>query len=161
GNNRVRRGGGGVITSIAGNGVAGGSGDSGQATAAMIGSPIGIAADAFGTVYVTDSSSRVRRIVAGFITTIPRNGTRGYSGDGGAATVAMLNGPTGLAVDSTGLVYIADSANNAVRVLQPAASGLAIGAVVNGASNLTGAVAPGSVVVIYGSGLGPATLAQA
>jgi len=161
GNNRVRRVAGGTITTIAGNGVADFTGDGGQATSATIGSPIGIAADTFGTVYVTDSSSRVRRIVAGFITTIAGNGSRGYSGDGGAATSAMLNGPTGLAVDSTGNVYIADSGNNAVRMLQPAASALAISAVVNGASNRTGPLAPGSVVVIYGSGLGPATLVQA
>src|SRR5262249_7576447 len=85
---------------------------------------------------------------------------RGYSGDGGAATSAMLSGPTGLAADSSGDVYIADSGNNAVRVLQGAASGLAISAVVNGASNRSGSLAPGSVGVIFGSGLGTATLVQ-
>jgi len=161
GNNVVRRVSGGNISTIAGTGVAGFSGDGGQATAAMIGSPIGIAADSFGSIYITDSSARVRRITGGFITTIAGNGSRGYSGDAGAATSAMLSGPAALAVDSSGNVYVADSGNNAVRILQPAASGLAITGVVNGASNLSGQLAPGSVFVIYGSGLGPANLVQA
>jgi len=97
----------------------------------------------------------VRKIYAnGSIATIAGNGSIGYSGDGGPATSASLDGPTGIALNSNGDVYIADSANDAVRLLY-----LQFSAVTNAASNLTGAIAPGEVVVLYGSGLGPATLA--
>jgi len=89
---------------------------------------------------------------------IAGNGSRGYSGDGGSATGATMNGPAAIAVAPNGSVYIADTNNNSVRLLQPQAGGIAISAIVNGASNLVGAIAPGEVVVIYGSNLGPGTL---
>src|SRR5581483_8629493 len=93
--------------------------------------------------------------VNGPIFTIAGTGVQGYSGDGGSATKAQLNSPNGLAVDTKGNVYIADTGNNAVRALQAAGFGSAITSVVSAAGNSTGAVAPGDLVVLYGSNLGP------
>jgi uncharacterized protein (TIGR03437 family) len=149
----------GRISTIAGNGLPGFSGDGGPATLAQIGAAAGVAVDTAGNVYVSDGTSRVRKVNAvGFIFTIAGNGTQGYSGDGGSATVAQLNGPTALAVDAAGNVYVADTQNNAVRVLAAQASTISIGAVTNAASNLTGPIGPGELITIYGSGLGPAGL---
>jgi uncharacterized protein (TIGR03437 family) len=103
----------------------------------------------------------VRKIYPdGTIATIAGAGTPGYSGDGGPALSATLNRPAGLALDSTGALYVADSANGAVRRLVAPGPGLSLAAVVNGASGATGAIAPGEVVVLWGSGLGPGQLAQ-
>jgi uncharacterized protein (TIGR03437 family) len=146
----------GNIATIAGNGVAGYSGDGGPASLAQLSYPSGIAVDSVGNVYVADAGASVRKIyVNGPIVTIAGNGAIGYTGDGGLATSASLNGPTGVAVDSKGKVYVGDSGNNAVRLLQP----LPPPAITNAASSLTGAIVPGEVVVLYGSGLGPASLA--
>ncbi|MGD0668821.1 MAG: hypothetical protein ABSB23_14775 [Bryobacteraceae bacterium] len=150
----------GNIATIAGNGVAGYSGDGGPASQAKLSYPTGIAVDSVGNVFFSDAGASVRKIyVNGPIITIAGNGSVGYSGDGGLATGASLNGPTGMAVDAKGNVYVADSANNAVRLLQFATTGMQLAAVTNAATNLTGAIAPGEVVVLYGSGLGPGSLA--
>ncbi len=150
----------GNIATIAGNGVAGYSGDGGPASQSQLSYPTGIAVDSVGNVFFADAGASVRKIyVNGPIITIAGNGAVGYSGDGGLATSASLNGPTGIAVDTKGNVYVADSANNAVRLLQFATTGMQLSAVTNAASNLTGAMAPGEVIVLYGSGLGPASLA--
>jgi uncharacterized protein (TIGR03437 family) len=161
-NNRIREvTPGGLIATVAGNGVAGYSGDGGQATSAQVGNPVGVAVDAVGNIFTVDASNRVRQVYPnGLIATIAGNGSRGYSGDGGLATQAQLNAPSAIALGSNGNLYVADMANNAVRLLQYAGSGLAIGAVTNAASNFSGPVAPGEVVVLYGSGLGPARLTQ-
>jgi len=153
---------GGTISTIAGNGTAGYAGDGGPAALAHLAGPNAISVDAAGNLYIADGGARVREIVGqtGIIYTIAGNGTTGYSGDGGLGVNAQLNAPVAIAVDRSGNLYLADSANNAVRMLQYAGAPLTIGAVANGASNATGAVAPGEVVVIYGSGLGPAALAQ-
>ena len=160
GNNLVRRvTAGGTITTIAGNGAPGFSGDGGSATAAQVGNPAAVAVDAGGNVYIADGSARVRKVFStGTIVTIAGNGTRGYSGDGGAAANASLSGPSALARSGSNIL-VADTGNNAVRLLQFAGFGLTIGAVTNGATNLPGAISPGEIVVIYGSGLGPAQLA--
>ena len=148
---------GGTIGTVAGNGLPGYTQDGVQATSTQVGFPTGIAVDAAANIYVTDNNARVRKVYpSGVITTIAGSGTRGYSGDGGVATSALLNGPTGVAVSSAGSVYVTDTINNAVRMLQPGGFGLTVTAVVNGASNQTGPVSPGEVIVIYGSGLGPA-----
>jgi len=145
----------GKISTIAGNGVAGYSGDGGPAGQAHLSYPAGIAVDTAGNVFFADAGASVRKIYAnGTISTIAGNGSIGYSGDGGLATQASLNGPSGIAVDSRGDVYLADSGNNAVRLLH-----IQLAAVTNAASNLTGAIAPGEVIVLYGAGLGPDTLA--
>ncbi len=152
----------GQISTIAGNGTAGYSGDGGPALQAQLISPRAIAVDAVGNILIADGSTVIRQIVypSGNIVTIGGNGTRGYSGDGGLARSAQISGPAAVALDSKGNLYIADTNNNAVRLLQFAGTGITAGAVVNGASNLAGAISPGELVVIYGSGMGPASLTQ-
>jgi len=83
---------------------------------------------------------------------------QGFSGDNGPATGAQLSGPTGVAVDAAGNVYVADFGNNRIRVLVPFQF---IAAVTNAASNLPGSISPGEIVVLYGSGIGPAQLVKA
>jgi uncharacterized protein (TIGR03437 family) len=144
----------GIINTIAGTGSIGYSGDGGPAVNAQLGSPGGFAIDAAGNLYFTDSQV-VRRISGdGTIATIAGNGTGGYSGDGGTATGAQFNSPSALALDSNSNLYVADAGNNAIRLLHPS-YGLAISSVANGASILPGPIAPGEVVVLFGSGLGP------
>jgi uncharacterized protein (TIGR03437 family) len=112
-------------------------------------------------VYIADGSARVRKLfLSGIITTIAGGGPRGYAGDGGIAAGARLNGPSALALNAAGNIWVADTFNNAVRLLQFTGGGTTVSAVTNGASNLSGPVAAGEVVVIYGSGLGPAELTQ-
>ncbi len=107
----------GIISTIAGNGTLGFSGDGGSATDAQFHQPEGIAVDDSGKVYIADLGNfRIRRVDAtGNITTIAGTGTVGYIGDGGAATAAELYGPYGVAVDKLGNVYIADAASHHVR----------------------------------------------
>jgi len=151
----------GLIAAVAGNGLAGYSGDGGQATSARLANPVGVVVDTAGNIFIVDGSTRVRRVYAdGLIATIAGNGSRGYSGDGGLATQAQLNGPSAIALASNGNLYLADTSNNAVRLLQYAGTGLSIAAVTNAASSVSGPVAPGEVVVVYGSGLGPDQLTQ-
>jgi len=162
-NNRVREvTAAGQIATVAGNGLASDSGDGGQATSAQSGNPVGVAVDSVGNIFIVDASTRVRQVYPnGLIATIAGNGYRGYSGDGGPATQAQLDGPAAIALGKNGNLFVADMGNNAVRLLQYAGNGLAIGAVTNAASNGIGPVAPGEVVVLYGNGLGPAKLTQA
>jgi sugar lactone lactonase YvrE len=112
----------GIITSIAGNGTAGYSGDGGPATGAQLANDLGIAADRFGNVYIADFENNCIRKVStdGIITTIAGSSSGGYSGDGGTATSAQLLRPARLAVDGAIGIYISDFANNAIRLLQPA-----------------------------------------
>ena len=112
------------INTLAGNGVAGFSGDNSPATAAMINSPYGVAADAAGNVYFTDRlNNRVRKVnAAGIITTIAGTGTAGYNGDNIPATDAQLFDPSGVAVDGAWNLYIADKSNNRIRKIN--ASGM-------------------------------------
>ncbi len=149
----------GVISTIAGNGYAGYSGDLGPATAAQLSYPAALAVDSAGSVYVSDGGTRIRRISGGIVATVAGTGTLGFSGDGGAAAQAMLNAPQGMAFDAKGNLFVADSGNNAIRELQPLGATTSIAGVTNGASNLTAPLSPGEVVVIYGSGLGPGVLA--
>ncbi len=110
-----------VITTIAGNGTAGYSGDGGAATAAELAYPEGLALDGSGNIYIADNlNNRIRKLTpSGIISTIAGNGTAGYSGDGGPATAAELYQPTGLVVDWSGNIYIADLYNNRVRMVTP------------------------------------------
>jgi sugar lactone lactonase YvrE len=107
----------GIITTVAGNGTQGFSGDGGPATNASLRYPSGVAADASGNLYIADTSdARIRKVdTGGIITTVAGNGTSGYSGDGGAATNASLSSPNDLALDQSGNLYIADWGNNRLR----------------------------------------------
>ena len=100
----------GTISTIAGNGAAGFSGDGAQATAAMLNYPAGVAFDAAGNLYIVDQNNyRIRMVnTAGIITTIAGTGTGVFSGDGGLATAAGLAGSSGVAFDASGNLYIAD-----------------------------------------------------
>jgi cysteine-rich repeat protein len=116
-NRRVRRIGlDGTITTIAGTGALGSSGDGGPATSATL-TPSGVAVDAEGRVLVVDTDNqRVRRVEHdGTITTIAGTGEDGFSGDGGPATGALLGAPTGIAVDAVGRILIADLAHGRIR----------------------------------------------
>jgi sugar lactone lactonase YvrE len=107
----------GIITTVAGNGQPGYSGDGGPATAASLSGAVGVAVDAAGNLYVADTSgNRIRKVTpGGTITTVAGNGGAVYSGDGGPATAASLNWPSGLAVDAAGNLYIADNHNHRIR----------------------------------------------
>ncbi len=120
GNNRIRKVtvANGVITTVAGNGTAGYSGDGGQATSAELNAPTLAVVDGAGNIYIADrGNSRIRKVTVatGVITTAAGNGVAGYSGDGGQATSAELNLPQGIALDGSGNLYIADSSNNRIR----------------------------------------------
>lgn len=119
-NGVIRKISGGIITTVAGNGTVGYSGDNGPATSASFAYMHGIAVDLKGNIYVADTgNSAVRRIDAmtGIITTFAGNYGRGYSGDGGPATEAALSDPLDVAVDKAGNVYIADTGNFVVRLV--------------------------------------------
>jgi uncharacterized protein (TIGR03437 family) len=100
----------GVISTVAGNGSQGFSGDNGPATSAMLYYPEGIAVDAAGNLYIADTSNlRIRKVSpSGTITTVAGNGNVVFSGDGGPATSAALTSPNGVTVDNAGNIYIAD-----------------------------------------------------
>jgi sugar lactone lactonase YvrE len=107
---------GGTITTIAGTGAQGFSGDGGPATSAQLSYPSGIAVDGEGNVYIADrDNSRVRKVSAGTIATFAGTGAEDFFGDGGPATSARLDSPGGVAVDGQGDVYIADTGNRRVR----------------------------------------------
>jgi sugar lactone lactonase YvrE len=110
----------GKITTIAGNGKKGYSGDGGKATSARLGPTFGVAADSAGNLYIADSQNhRIRKVTpAGVITTIAGNGIGGYDGDGGPAALAQISWPYGIAVDSSDN-YIADTQNHRIRKVTP------------------------------------------
>ena len=137
-----------IITTVAGNGTGGYSGDGGPATLAqMNNAPSGVGVDAAGNLYIADQGNNVIRMVdgTGTIYTVAGNGTPGYSGDGGAATLAQLHFPQDVAFDASGNMYIGDEVNNVVRIVSP-------GGIIN-------TFAGTGVAGYFGDG-GPATLAQ-
>ena len=151
GNNRIRKvtAATGIISTVAGNGTQGYSGDGDAATSAEMNRPGGVTLDAAGNLYIADiGNNRIRKVDAasGIITTVAGNGTQGYSGDGDAATSAQLNWPSGVAVDTTGNIYIADNANKRIRKVDAAT------AVIN--------TVAGNGTYGYSGDGGPATLAQ-
>ena len=136
-----------IITTVAGTGSSGFSGDGGPATAATLNAPNGLAVDSVGDLFISDTNNnRIRRVdaVTGIITTIAGNGLGTYAGDGGPATDASLNLPLGIAVGQDGTLYIADGRNNVIRTVS--------GGVIN---TIAGKGAPGSPADCFGDG-GPA-----
>ncbi|OYV85702.1 MAG: hypothetical protein B7Z73_13060, partial [Planctomycetia bacterium 21-64-5] len=151
GNNRIREvdHSTGIITTVAGNGTSGFSGDGGPATAAEIQPPQGVAVDSLGDLFIADNNNeRIREVdhATGVITTVAGNGTFGFSGDGGAATAAEFRGPTSVAVNSSGDIFIADLLNDRIREVD-----LATGVITTATGNGTRAFS--------GDG-GPATAAE-
>ena len=112
----------GVITTVAGNGVRGYSGDGRGATAAELASPAGVTVDGLGNLFIADSANqRIRKVDANrVITTVAGNGLPGYSGDGGVATFARLYNPLDAALDGSGNLFIADSGNQRIRKVDAA-----------------------------------------
>ena len=140
------------VTLVAGDYSSGGfSGDGAQGAVALLNNPGGVALDASGNTYIADTgNNRIRKVTAstGIITTIAGIGTAAFGGDGGQATAAQLNQPAGVALDSTGNIYIADTGNNSIRKVA-AATGV-----------ITTIAGTGSAVGAYSGDGGPATAAQ-
>ena len=109
----------GIITTVAGSGTYGYSGDNIAATDAQVKSASDVAVDKAGNLYIADRyNQRIRKVdKAGIITTIAGTGIAGFSGDGGIATDAQLNGPGGIGVNDWGYVYIADGNNYRLRYI--------------------------------------------
>src|SRR5205814_1437539 len=100
-----------VITSVAGNGTAGLAGDAGPATSAILHGPSEVTIDSAGNFYIADrKNNRIRRvdIGTGVITTVAGSGVAGWYFEGGPALISSLDNPSGVAVDATGNLYIAD-----------------------------------------------------
>ncbi|NOT61416.1 MAG: hypothetical protein HOP19_14455, partial [Acidobacteria bacterium] len=136
----------GVISTVAGNGERGFSGDGAPATQAALNDPSGVAIDAAGNLFIADTGNHCIRKVApdGTITTVAGNGLAGLSGDGGPGRSATLNSPTGLALDGSGNLFIADTGNHRIRKLT------AVGMISTVAGSLAGFAGDG----------GPATTAR-
>jgi sugar lactone lactonase YvrE len=112
----------GIISTIAGTGTVGYSGDGGEATSAELREPVALTFDGIGNLYIADAgNNRIRMVnTLGIINTIAGTGTAGYSGDGGQATTAELNDPAGIVFDTEGNLYIADAGNNRIRIVNTA-----------------------------------------
>ncbi len=155
----------GVITTYAGNGTQSFSGDGGPATSAMMSRPLGMAVNASGNLYIADSgNNRIRKVTSnGVISTVAGSGSTsvgetngGFSGDGGQATNALLNQPSGVAVDSSGNLFIADSggtyfseAYGNYRIRQVAANGVITTIAGNGNPRSSGDTGPATAALLY------------
>lgn len=136
----------GIISTYAGTGTSGYSGDGGLANLAQLNEPFAIAVDGSGNLYIADSgNNRIRKVsTSGTITTIAGNGISGFSGDGGQATLCQLSRPCGIAVDAS-TIYVVDGGNNRIRQIDATGTITTIG---------------GTGVAGYSGDGGPATLAQ-
>ncbi len=103
-----------MIATVAGGGLS--LGENVPATSAQLNNPYGVAVDSAGALYIADTANdRIRKVTNGVIATVAGNGSPGFTGDNGTATTAELSQPYGVAVDSAGNIYIADTFNNRVR----------------------------------------------
>ncbi len=154
-NHRVVKWANGKLTTIAGTGAKGFSGDGGLAVKAMLQYPRQLALDAAGNLYIADSTnSRIRKVTTdGTIVTIAGNGKATFAGDGGPGTSASLYFPRGVAVDGQGNVYIADTSNQVIRMLQPVAPVVSDGGVTNAASYAQ-QISPGALATVWGQNFG-------
>ena len=142
----------GILTTVAGNGVGGYSGDGNDAKRANLSGPRGVAVDGGGNIFIADTLNHcIRRVEArtGIITTVAGNGVGGYSGDGSVGTRADLDNPTGVAVDGSGNVLIADSGNNRIRRLA-AGTGVITTVAGNGVFAFSGDGGPGTSASLAG-----------
>src|ERR1035441_7088931 len=140
----------GVLTVVAGNGTMGFSGDGGPATGASLYSPGGVAVDAAGNLYIADTvNQRIRKVSGGTITTIAGKGNAGFFGDGGPAASASLNHPSGVAIDSVGNLYIADTVNQRIRKVSGGTITTITG---NGAYAFSGDGGPATGASLYSPG---------
>ena len=162
-NNRVRKvDTSGIITTVAGNGSSGFSGDGGPATSANLGTPFGVALDGSGNLFISvQGNQRIRQVDASrIITTVAGNGISGFSGDGGPATSASLAFPAGVAVDGTGNLFIADFENFRVRkvgFLNPPAVSLSIADLTFGNQGV-GTTSTAQIVTLTNTGGGVLTI---
>ena len=145
GNNRIRIiNTAGIISTFAGNGISGFGGDGGPATAAWMAGPTGVAIHGTDVYFVDNGNARVRKVDAsGIITTVAGNGIGGYSGDGGAATLASISNDNGLWVDGAGNIYIPDRTTNRLRKVDPA--GIITTIAGNGVSGFSGDGGPATL----------------
>ena len=144
----------GNMTTVAGNGTCGYSGDGGSATSAELCDPTGVATDSSGDIYIADKDNqRIRKVSSGTITTAAGSvGVCSFSGDGGTATKAGLCNPFDVAVDASGNIYIADSSNQRIREVQP--SGIISSVAGNGTPGFSGdGVLPTSTDLCYPFGV--------
>ncbi len=135
-----------TITTIAGGSM---GGDGGLPTAATLANPWDVAEDGSGNLYIVDQgNNRIRKITApglnnAVISTVAGNGSAGYTGDGGLATSATLNAPSGIAIGSNNVLFIADSNNLVIRAVNLGTSSITLGTVV---------IAPGDIATVFGNG---------
>jgi sugar lactone lactonase YvrE len=140
-----------IITTVAGSGVAGFSGDGGPATMAALLGPSGVAADKNNNLYIADNdNNRIRKVdaITGIITTVAGNGVYSFAGDGGPATSASLKEPTGVAIDAGGNIYIADYYNNRIRKVD-AVTGIISTIAGNGSNGFSGDGGPADSASIW------------
>jgi trimeric autotransporter adhesin len=152
GNNRVRRLSEGIITTLAGQQGAGYIGD-GSAAATELDAPAGLATDTAGNLYIADTQNQRIRMVSGVqISTVAGTGTAGPNGDNGTSAVATLSAPMGIALDSAGNLYIADTGNNKVRSINVSMNSLVFKILNPGESS------PVQAVSLFNSGNQPLSL---
>jgi uncharacterized protein (TIGR03437 family) len=159
-NNRIRRvDRNGTVTTVAGSGAPGFSGDGGPATAAAMSTPGAVAVDAAGTLYIADNvNNRIRRVGAdGIITTVIGNGVQNSTGDGGPASAATVNNPFGISFDPFGNLFLAESGGNRIReVFNVAPNNVPTfpsSGITNGASFRSGGTPGGAIATIFGQHL--------
>jgi len=140
----------GIITTLAGNGGAGYSGDGWPATAAQVGGASRVATDKRGNIYIAHASVLRRVDAAGIITTVAGSSASGFGGDGGPATAALFNSITGIALDDTGNIYVMDGANYRIRKID--LDGIVTTIAGTGSASYSGDGGPASVAGVPGGG---------